>query len=46
MDLVYEPGTKSLYSDLGVFLLGEILERVAGESLDAFARDASSSRSG
>jgi beta-N-acetylhexosaminidase len=37
MDLVYEPGTKSLYSDLGIFLLGQILERVAGESLDAFA---------
>lgn len=39
MDLVYEPGTKSLYSDLGVVLLGEILERVSGQSLDAFARE-------
>ena len=29
---------KSLYSDLGVILLGEVLERVAGEPLDAFAR--------
>ncbi len=38
MDLVYEPGTKSLYSDLGLLLLGEILERVAGEPIDAFAR--------
>ena len=38
MDLVYEPGTKSLYSDLGLCLLGEVLERVAGEPLDAFAR--------
>jgi beta-N-acetylhexosaminidase len=38
MDLVYEPGTKSLYSDLGAFLLGEVLERVAGEGLDTFAR--------
>src|SRR5262249_19702749 len=28
MDLAYEPGTKSVYSDLGVILLGEILERV------------------
>jgi beta-N-acetylhexosaminidase len=37
MDLVYEPGTRSLYSDLGVFLLGQVLERVAGEPLDAFA---------
>lgn len=38
MDLVYEPGTKSVYSDLGVILLGDILERVAGEGLDVFAR--------
>jgi len=38
MDLVYEPGTKSVYSDLGVVLLGEILERVAGEPPAAFAR--------
>jgi len=37
MDLVYPPGTKSLYSDLGLVLLGEVLERVAGEPLDAFA---------
>lgn len=39
MDLVYEPGTKSLYSDLGLILLGEILERVAGQSLDHFAEE-------
>ncbi len=38
MDLAYEPGTRSKYSDLGLILLGEILERVAGESLDAFVR--------
>jgi beta-glucosidase-like glycosyl hydrolase/CubicO group peptidase (beta-lactamase class C family) len=38
MDLAYEPGTKSLYSDLGLLLLGEVLERVAGESIDSFAR--------
>jgi beta-N-acetylhexosaminidase len=36
MDLAYAPGTKSVYSDLGFFLLGEVLERVAGEPLDAF----------
>jgi CubicO group peptidase (beta-lactamase class C family) len=36
MDLAYEPGTKSVYSDLGFVLLGEVLERVAGEPLDAF----------
>jgi len=38
MDLVYEPGTKTLYSDLGLILLGEILERVAGEPLEAFVK--------
>jgi beta-glucosidase-like glycosyl hydrolase/CubicO group peptidase (beta-lactamase class C family) len=38
MDLAYEPGSKALYSDLGLILLGEILERVAGEPLDSFAR--------
>ena len=38
LDLVYEPGTKSVYSDLGIILLGEILERIAGEPLDAFVR--------
>jgi CubicO group peptidase (beta-lactamase class C family) len=38
MDLVFEPGTKSLYSDLGLILLGEILERVAGEGLEPFIR--------
>jgi CubicO group peptidase (beta-lactamase class C family) len=38
MELVYEPGSKSLYSDLGVILLGALLERVAGEPLEAFAR--------
>jgi CubicO group peptidase (beta-lactamase class C family) len=38
MDLAYEPGAKALYSDLGLILLGEILERVAGEPIEAFAR--------
>jgi CubicO group peptidase (beta-lactamase class C family) len=38
MDLVYEPGTKSLYSDLGIFLLGEVLQQAAGEPLESFAR--------
>ena len=39
MDLKYTPGEKALYSDLGLILLGEILERVAGQSLEAFARE-------
>ena len=36
--LVGEPGTRIEYSDLGFILLGEIIERLTGESLDAFAR--------
>jgi beta-glucosidase-like glycosyl hydrolase/CubicO group peptidase (beta-lactamase class C family) len=38
LPLAYEPGTKSVYSDLGEILLGEVLERVAGEPLDAFVK--------
>jgi CubicO group peptidase (beta-lactamase class C family) len=38
MDLDYPPGARSVYSDLGVILLGEVLERVAGEPLEAIAR--------
>ncbi|MFZ3202192.1 MAG: serine hydrolase, partial [Candidatus Acidiferrales bacterium] len=36
--LVHEPGTQVEYSDLGFILLGEIIERVTGEPLDAFAQ--------
>jgi uncharacterized protein YbbC (DUF1343 family)/CubicO group peptidase (beta-lactamase class C family) len=39
MDLVYPPGSRSTYSDLGIILLGEILEQVAGRPLEAFARE-------
>jgi len=39
MDLVYEPGTQSKYSDLGAILLGEILERAAGQSLEEYTRE-------
>jgi beta-N-acetylhexosaminidase len=38
LSLAYPPGTKSVYTDLGEILLGAILERVAGEDLDSFAR--------
>jgi beta-glucosidase-like glycosyl hydrolase/CubicO group peptidase (beta-lactamase class C family) len=38
MDLKFAPGSKSVYSDLGVLLLGEILERVAGEPLQVFVK--------
>jgi len=37
MDLDYAPGTKSVYSDLGVLLLGGVLERVYGAGLDVVA---------
>ncbi len=34
--LVYPTGSKSLYSDLGFILLGEIIEKVTQKSLDEF----------
>jgi CubicO group peptidase (beta-lactamase class C family) len=36
--LVREPGTQIEYSDLGFILLGEIVERLTGVTLDEFAR--------
>ena len=38
MDLAYEPGAKSVYSDLGVILLGDILERLGGVPFEDMAR--------
>jgi len=38
MDLDYEPGTKSVYSDLGIILLGDILERLGGAPFGEMAR--------
>ena len=35
-DLVYERGSRSLYSDLGFMVLGFAVERISGESLDRF----------
>jgi beta-glucosidase-like glycosyl hydrolase/CubicO group peptidase (beta-lactamase class C family) len=37
--LEYEPGTKTVYSDLGIILLGDILEKVSGKSLDRLAQE-------
>jgi beta-N-acetylhexosaminidase len=37
--LEYEPGTKTVYSDLGFILLAAILERVTGRTVDQLARD-------
>ena len=39
LDLLAEPGTRFMYSDVGFIVLGEIVERVSGKSLDAFARE-------
>lgn len=38
-ELTYPTGTQTIYSDLGVILLGKIVELVSGKSLDAFCRD-------
>lgn len=38
MELKYEPGTKSVYTDLGVMMLGDILERVSGTDLNSFVK--------
>jgi beta-N-acetylhexosaminidase len=37
--LVHEPGTQVEYSDLGFMLLGEIVQRLSGETLDEFAKE-------
>ena len=37
IQLQYQPGCKSLYSDLGFILLGSILEKLNGETLDNMA---------
>jgi beta-N-acetylhexosaminidase len=37
--LEYEPGAKSVYSDIGFILLGEILERLMGQPLDRAAEE-------
>ena len=35
--LEYEPGTKEIYSDLGIILMAEIIERLTGKPLDELA---------
>jgi beta-N-acetylhexosaminidase len=37
--LVHEPGKHVEYSDLGFILLGEMVKRLTGDSLDAFAKE-------
>ena len=37
--LVYQPGTSHIYSDLGYILLGSIIAKVSGSTLDAYWRE-------
>lgn len=37
-ELEYEPGTKSVYSDLGFILLGVIVEKLTGERLENYIK--------
>jgi CubicO group peptidase (beta-lactamase class C family) len=37
--LVYPPGTRAVYSDWSPIVLGLLLERIAGRTLDEFARE-------
>jgi beta-N-acetylhexosaminidase len=37
--LDYEPGSKEVYSDLGIILMAEIIERLTGQKLDTLARE-------
>jgi len=38
LDLTAPPGSRSVYSDLGMILLGEILEQAAGRPFETFVR--------
>src|SRR5690554_2133070 len=35
----YEPGTKTIYSDLGLITLAEIIEKVSGKPFDIFCKE-------
>jgi beta-N-acetylhexosaminidase len=37
--LEYEPGTKMIYSDLGIILMAEIIQRLTGRTLDDLAKE-------
>jgi beta-glucosidase-like glycosyl hydrolase/CubicO group peptidase (beta-lactamase class C family) len=37
--LEFEPGSKVVYSDLGIILMAEIIQRLTGKSLDTLARE-------
>ena len=37
--LAFEPGEKMAYSNLGIYVVGELVRRVSGQTLDQFARE-------
>lgn len=37
--LQYQPGTKTVYSDLGIITLAKVIEKVTGKSLDDFSQE-------
>lgn len=37
--LIYKPGSQVIYSDLGYMLLGLIIEKISGQSLDTYFRE-------
>jgi beta-N-acetylhexosaminidase len=39
MPLSYETGTRTVYSDLGMIVLGKVIEGITGMPLDAFVRE-------
>jgi CubicO group peptidase (beta-lactamase class C family) len=39
MSLEYEPGSRTLYSDFGIIMLGFIIEQAAGQPLDVLLRE-------
>lgn len=39
MEPEHEPGTQAVYSDLGFIVLGEVIERITGKTLDRFCRE-------
>jgi beta-N-acetylhexosaminidase len=39
MSLEYEPGTRTVYSDFGIILLGLIVEQASGRTLDVLLRE-------
>ena len=39
MDLTAAPGERFVYSDVGFLILGKLVERISGQTLDRFARD-------